>query len=65
MGTNTKQPPPAFDVESLAIFLALGGTSEDMSRRPQLLEAWEEKDDSVKEAYRRRARRLMRIWRTP
>lgn len=65
MGTTNKPPAPAFDAESLAIFLTVGAGSEDLKRRPQLLEAWDEKEESVQEAYRRRARRLIRIWRTP
>ena len=65
MSTNNKQPPPAYDVESLAIFLAVGASSDEIRRRPQLLEAWEEKAEQYQQAYRRRARRLMRIWRTP
>lgn len=65
MGTSSKIPPPAFDAEALAIFLAVGGQEDAAVRRPELIEAWNEKEDSVKEAYRRRARRLMRIWRTP
>lgn len=64
MGTSNKAPP-AFDMETLAIFLAVGGQESDAVRRPELIEAWDEKEDRFKEAYRRRARRLMRIWRTP
>lgn len=64
MGAPNKPTPPAFDVEALAIFLACGA-DETKKRRPELLDAWDEKDDSVREAYRRRARRLMKVWRTP
>lgn len=65
MGTTNKTPPPAFDIETLAIFLAVGGQEDSAVHRSELIEAWEEKEESVQEAYRRRARRLMKTWRTP
>ncbi len=64
-------PPPApgkhegalKDVETLAILLACSTKiNPPPVGRIELLEIWEAKDDSVKVAYRLRARRLLRLW---
>ena len=63
MAAQTKIPPPAFDQEALAIFLACG-SDETVKKRLPLLERWNEKEPAVQAAYRLRAKRLMKAWRT-
>jgi len=53
------------DSETLAIFLAVGFVvaDEEIPRnRVELLELWEGKREEIREAYRHRAKRLLRTW---
>jgi len=58
-------PPPVVDEEALAIFLCVGVSLRTMKSRVDLKELWNEKEESVRVAYRRRARRLIKLWKTP
>lgn len=51
------------DPETLAILLAVGTKIDPMpGSRLEMLAIWQERDESVRVAYRLRARRLLQTW---